>query len=283
MRQSLGVDGLAEAVAARYGVPGEKVHAGPEGGVNTVYFLGDDLVLRVPRTRRAADGLFTEAAIIPAARRGGVLTPAVAEFDATVPYLLTERVRGVDAQAHAVLNPELFEQVGRELAKLHRIAPPPGLPADGSPPDPWALVSDLRAEGRLDQDGAEWLAGWFDRLAPRVPIAPLRVPVHGDVAPQNIMVAGGALAGLVDWGDAMLADPAVDFAKLPLTVVPAALRGYRGINMEPRVLWHHLVWALARLRDPEPSAARHWSAPPASRLLGLLRFFATTAAWRDLV
>jgi hypothetical protein len=52
--------------------------------------------------------------------------------------------------------------------------------------------------------------------------------------------------------------------------------------MEPRVLWHHLIWALARLRDPSPSAARHWSAPPAGRLLGLLRFFATSPDWRDL-
>ncbi|WP_426510767.1 phosphotransferase family protein [Dactylosporangium sp. McL0621] len=276
------MDGLPEAVAARHGVPPEKVQAGPAGGANHLHLLGDDLVLRVPRTRPDAARLFTEAAIIPAARRGGVLTPAVVEFDATVPYLLTERVRGADAEAQRVPTPKLFEQVGRELAKLHRVAPPPGLPVAAPSPDPWALVSDLRAEGRLDQEGAEWLGGWFDRLAPRVPIAPLPVPVHGDVAPQNIMTAGGTLTGLVDWGDAMLADPATEFAKLPLTVVPWALRGYGGINMEPRVLWHHLVWALARLRDPTPSHARHWTAPPASRLLGLVRFFATSEQWRHL-
>jgi hygromycin-B 7''-O-kinase len=280
------VEGIAEAVAARHGVPADKVQLGPVGGANHVFLLGDDLVLRVPRSRRDAHRLFAEAAVIPAARRGGVLTPAVVEFDAAAPYLLTERVPGVDAAAGAVPNPRLFEELGRELAKLHRIPPPTRLPVDAPPLDPWALVSDLRAEGRLDQEGAEWLAGWFDRLAPRVPIAPLRVAIHGDVAPQNIMVAGGALAGLVDWGDTMIADPATEFAKLPLTVVPAVLKGYSGMssgtNMEPRVLWHHLVWALARLRDVEPSAARHWSAPPGSRLLGLLRFFATTQTWREL-
>ncbi|GAA2381623.1 hypothetical protein GCM10010170_089460 [Dactylosporangium salmoneum] len=274
---------MVEQVAARHRVPAEKVQPGPVGGANHVYFLGDELVLRIPRTRRDGPRLFTEAAVIPAARRGGVLTPAVVEFDATVPYLVTERVRGVDAAAHAVPNPKLFEELGRELAKLHQIPPPARLPVDAAPADPWALVSDLRAEGLLDQDAAEWLAGWFDRLAPRVPIAPLRVAVHGDVAPQNVMVAGGSLAGLVDWGDAMLADPATEFAKLPLTVVPAVLQGYHGDNMPPRVLWHHLVWALARLRDPRPSAARHWSAPPGSRLLGLLRFFTETPMWRDLI
>ncbi|WP_433216757.1 phosphotransferase [Dactylosporangium sp. CS-047395] len=170
------MDGLPEAVAARHGVPPEKVHPAPVGGANQVYLLGDDLVLRFPRTRADAPRLFTEAAIIPSARRGGVLTPAVVEFDATVPYLVTERVRGVEAQG--VQDARLFEMVGRELAKLHRVPPPPDLPVDGPALDPWALVSDLRAEGRLDQDGAEWLAGWFDRLAPRVPIAPLRVPIH---------------------------------------------------------------------------------------------------------
>lgn len=276
------MEDVVEAVAARHGVPVEKVQRAPSGVANHVFLLGDDLVLRIPRTAQHAGALAKEAAIIPLARRGGVLTPAVVEFDPALPYLVTERVRGVEAGPGAVPNPAFYEQLGRELAKLHQIAAPPGLPADGAPLDPWALVSDLRAEGWLDQDGAEWLAGWFDRLAPRVPIAPLRVPVHGDVAPQNLMVAGGALAGIVDWGDAMLADPAVEFAKLPLTVMPFVLQGYRGINMEPRVLWHHLIWALARLRDPAPSAARHWTAPPASRLLGLLRFFAATPAWRDL-
>jgi hygromycin-B 7''-O-kinase len=276
------VDGLPEAIAARHGVPAEKVHPGPEGGANHVHLLGDDLVLRIPRTRHDAARLFTEASIIPAARRGGVLTPAVIEFDATVPYLLVERVRGVDAQTQGVQRPQFYEELGRQLAKLHRVPPPPGLPADPPPLDPWALVSDLRAEGRLDHDSGEWLAGWFDRLAPRVPIAPLRVAIHGDAAPQNLMVADGTLTGLIDWGDAMLADPATEFAKLPLTVVPSVLRGYGGTNMEPRALWHHLIWALARLRDPSPSTARHWSAPPAARLLALLRFFATSPVWRDL-
>jgi hygromycin-B 7''-O-kinase len=276
------VEDVAAAVAARHGVPAEKVHPAPPGGANHVFWLGDDLVLRIPRDPGHAARLFTEAAIIPAARRGGVLTPAVVEFDATLPYVVVERVRGVDAASGGVLHPGILEELGRELAKLHRIPPPPGLPVDTAPLDPWALVSDLRAEGHLDQEGAEWLAGWFDRLAPRVPIAPLPVAIHGDVAPQNIMVTGGALAGLVDWGDALLADPATEFAKLPLVAVPAVLRGYGGLNMEPRVLWHHLIWALARLRHAAPSAGRHWSAPPASRLLSLLRFFAATPSWRDL-
>src|SRR3954469_18583561 len=43
VRKSRGVDGLPEAIAARHGVPAEKVHPGPEGGANHVHLLGDDL------------------------------------------------------------------------------------------------------------------------------------------------------------------------------------------------------------------------------------------------
>jgi hygromycin-B 7''-O-kinase len=64
------------------------------------------------------------------------------------------------------------------------------------------------------------------------------------------------------------------------------LDGYRGGDgWEARILWHHLGWALGRLSDPAPRPGeRHWTAPPASRLLGLLRFFAAgpPAPWAAL-
>jgi len=275
-------------IATRHGVPAEKIRVLPSGVANYVYALGEHLVLRIPRSPQYVADLCKEAEVIQAARQIGVRTPAVVAFEPQTPYLVIERVRGVEAGQLAVPNPRVFEEVGRELARLHTIAPAlPHLPADGIPPDPWALIAELLAEGRIDEDAARWLSEWFDRLAPRIPIAPLRVLIHGDIAPQNLLVADGALSGIIDWGDAMLADPAVDFAKLPLPLVPAALAGYRGLNMEPRVLWHHLLWAVARLRDPAmqpgPPGARHWTAPPASRLLGILRFFTTTPYWRELM
>ncbi|GAA1569888.1 hypothetical protein GCM10009804_27910 [Kribbella hippodromi] len=42
------------------------------------------------------------------------------------------------------------------------------------------------------------------------------------------------------------------------------------------ILWLHLSWALSKLpADPWPNQ-RHWTAPPTSRLLGILRFFTGT-------
>jgi hypothetical protein len=49
-----------------------------------------------------------------------------------------------------------------------------------------------------------------------------------------------------------------------------------------RVLWHHLVWALGRISDRVPRPGeRHWSAPPAARLIDVLGGLSTDP-WRRL-
>ncbi|MFF4987299.1 phosphotransferase family protein [Streptosporangium saharense] len=303
-------DGTLAAIAGRHGVAAEQVRPLPAGVANHVFLLGDDLVLRVPRTERFLTDLVKEAAVIPVALRAGVRTPEVVTFDDTcsvvdVPYMVLTRTRGVDL---ARLEPpttdmeHLFRQVGRELGKLHRLSPSTvpalvGVPVENDVVDPWALTDRLLEGGWIDAEAARWLTGWFDRLSACLPTSPPMVLVHGDIAPQNLLVSPrtARLNGIVDWGDAEWADPAVDFAKMPLTGVPAMLDGYRWETgqetstgtptWEARVLWFHLIWALGRLPDPVPRPGeRHWTAPAASRLLGLLRFFASgpPAPWADL-
>ncbi|MFF4415616.1 phosphotransferase family protein [Streptosporangium sp. NPDC001559] len=298
------------AIASRHRISAEQVRPLPQGVANHVFLLGDDLVLRVPRAERFLPDLVKESAVIPLALHVGVRTPEVIAFDDTcsvvdVPYMVLTRTRGVDL---AGLEPpvadaeHLFRDVGRELGKLHWLSPDtaPALtdvPVDNDVTDPWALIDRLLQDGWIDAETARWLTGWFDRLSPHLPTNPPMVLVHGDVAPQNLLVSPktNQLNGIVDWGDAAWADPAVDFAKMPLTGIPAMLDGYRqqtgqetstsAPTWEARVLWFHLTWALGRLKDPVPRPGeRHWTAPPASRLLGLLRFFASAppAPWADL-
>ncbi|MEU7749224.1 aminoglycoside phosphotransferase family protein [Nonomuraea sp. NPDC049158] len=295
------------AIAGRHGTIAEQVRPLPPGAANHAFLLGDDLVLRIPRTERYLPDLVKEAAVIPAALRAGVRTSEVIAFDDTcsvvdVPYMVLTRTQGVDLARLDLPTADterVFQQVGRELGKLHRLSPAsaPALaavPAEDGTPDPWALTNRLLKEGWIDAETARWLTGWFDRLSPHLPANPPKVMVHGDIAPQNLLVSPttAQLNGIVDWGDAEWADPAVDFAKIPLTGVPAMLDGYRRetgqettTTWEARVLWFHLTWALGRLPDPVPRPGeRHWTAPPASRLLGLLRFFASAppAPWADL-
>ncbi|NUW34206.1 aminoglycoside phosphotransferase family protein [Nonomuraea sp. SMC257] len=293
------------AIAGRHGSAAGRIRPLPAGVANRVFLLGDDLVLRVPRTERFLPDLVKEAAVIPAARRAGVRTPEVVAFDDTcsvveVPYMVLTRARGADLaelDLPSAATDHVLRQVGRELAKLHRLSPATApalaaLPVDGAA-DPWALTHRLLKEGWIDAEHARWLTGWFDRLSAHLPADPPMVLVHGDIAPQNLLVSPetARLDGIVDWGDAQWADPATDFAKIPLTGVPAMLDGYRWESgertsaWEARVLWFHLTWALGRLADPAPRPGeRHWTAPPAGRLLGLLRFFASAppAPWDSL-
>ncbi|MET4923474.1 aminoglycoside phosphotransferase family protein [Streptomyces sp. PSRA5] len=294
------------------------------GVANRAWLLGPDLVLRVPRTEAFVADLVKEAAVIPVAREAGVRTPSLVTFDdsrtdADVPYMVLERAPGADLADVGGVAEGVYREVGRELARLHRVSHAGGeltagltgtltrgltaVPVEYDPDvgAPRRLVEGLLADGMLDAEAARWLGGWFDRLAERIPEGPPRVLVHGDIAPQNLLVTPEPLmlSGIVDWGDAMWADPAVEFAKTPLWGIPAMLGGYReggggsvgsydsydSYGWEARVLRHHLTWALARLRNPAPVAGeRHWTAPPAARLLGILRFFASSppAPWPAL-
>uniref|UniRef100_UPI000D6B0A65 phosphotransferase n=1 Tax=Salinispora vitiensis TaxID=999544 RepID=UPI000D6B0A65 len=51
------------------------------GVANHAYSLGDDLVLRIPRTAAFGADLRKEAAVIPAARNRGVRTPELVTYD----------------------------------------------------------------------------------------------------------------------------------------------------------------------------------------------------------
>jgi aminoglycoside phosphotransferase (APT) family kinase protein len=273
-------------IARRHRVDPGAVAAAPFQGVaNRVFFLGDHLVLRIARPE-CADDLRKEAIVIPAAVRAGVRTPEVVDFDdggfLDGPYMVVRRAAGVAPGLPADPSDErwrtVYRQLGSELAALHQgIDSLPAVPTDTAA-DPRPDVAALADAGYLSADLAAWLIGWFDRLESRIPAAPRMRLIHGDASPTNLLVDSdsGRLNAILDWGDAAWADPATDFAKLPLRVVPMVLEGYAGQQDESwatRILWHHLHWAIGRLPTPADTAARHWSAQPGNRLLEIMRFF----------
>ncbi|REF37775.1 phosphotransferase family protein [Thermasporomyces composti] len=297
------------AIADRYHIPIDDVVPAPIlGAANHVYFLGDHLVVRIPRGggARLAE-LAKEATVIPVARRAGVRTPAVVTYDdsctvVNVPYLVIERVRGRDLAALGTSPSEAadaYRDVGQSLARLHGLTRElvgslPGLHVH-EPDDPHATVDQLASAGSIDLETAQWLLEWLDRLEEWRPADVEPVIVHGDASPTNVVVDADSpdVASLVDWGDAAWADPAVDFAKLPLRAVPFALEGYAAAlsgrerreaihEWSARVLWYHLSWALAALRQP---GGHNRTSPSADRLLEMLRFFAESppSPWPSLV
>ncbi|MBV1855615.1 phosphotransferase family protein [Catellatospora tritici] len=289
------LDAAARAIAALHGVPADQVRQVPGGMDNHAFTLGEHLFLRIAQ-EGSEEQLCREPLVIGPARAAGVRTPAIIAYDDSLrltlaPYLVQERIPGVDlASAASPAGPHLLRELGRDLARLHSLAPVAGLHVEvgGDPAD---LVDAMATVGHLDLDTARWLNGWFARLDEQCPPEGA-VVLHGDVAPQNILAGpDGCYRALVDWGDTHLGDPAGDFAKLPLPDVVEMLAGYRDQSpdttvTEAAILRVHLHWALARLRDPVPQPGRrHWTAPPASRILGLLRFAASGPAqpWAALL
>ena len=280
----------------------------PAGEANHAWLLGDDLVLRIPRdSGQLADDLRKECAVIPIVRGTGVRTPEIVAFkersaELGVPYMVLRRVPGADIERLALpatASETIYREVGRQLALLHGATAngavaSPLIPVEAGGDDPRQLLAPLVRDAALDGETAMWLRAWFDRLAPFVPADPPVVLIHGDIAPRNLMVdlASGEFRAMIDWGDAAFAEPAMDFAKLPLAMLPATLEGYLGQDnwsgnalrsWQARAFRYHLHWAVAAIgrRVPESGALRP-PGPAMARLLVILRFLADTTneRWR---
>ena len=167
---------------------------------NTAYIAGD-LVLRVAddrdieREARLLDTLAPHLSIaIPAPRFADAGTGVLAyELIAGRPLL------GRRAPAGA------GRRLGRFLRELHAVDP--------------ATVEDLIPTEAADL--SEWLedlSGPSDLVdivrASRPPRARQRVVAHADLGAEHILELGGTLTGILDWSDAAITDPALDFARV---------------------------------------------------------------------
>lgn len=170
-----------------------------DGTVNAIYRLGDGLSVRLPRRASVDDG---EERILR--RLDGRLPVEIPRFVA----------RGDSFVVHTWLDGDLpetpldVEEVASLVLALRRVDADGPEPAGGrgqplSLRDPY--VRD--ALERVEAPGA--LELWEEAMR-----APEwegdRVWIHCDLDPRNVLVRGGRLAGVLDWGGAGLGDPAVD-------------------------------------------------------------------------
>ena len=102
--------------------------------------------------------------------------------------------------------PGLAATLGQVLRRLHDVDAAGlaelRLPREG---DDLSVFAD-------DLTGPEHLVAAVRRTVPEP--GPHRVLVHDDLGAEHLLVADGRLSGIVDWGDAAVSDPAVDFARL---------------------------------------------------------------------
>ncbi|MDQ6657200.1 MAG: phosphotransferase [Actinomycetota bacterium] len=137
-------------------------------------------------------------------------------------------------------------RLGRFLRELHDT-------------DPADVADIVPGEGADPQEWLDGLVGPADLLAVLrgsvPPPARQRTLVHADLGAEHVLERDGQLTGIIDWSDAAIGDPALDFARLYRDFGPSflttTLKAYGGMD------------------DPEEAMAR-------------IRFFARCAALEDL-
>lgn len=277
-----------------------RVATGPHAGKHA-------WVLRMDAQSAVAVSLSRESefAILRAVHAAGVLVPEPLFLcaDGGGPsFFAMRRVPGVTAGHRLTKDdtlvpdrPRLARELGANLARLHRIAPPVAslaflgdAPADGAK----ACVADYRRG--LDELGAvrgeawpalEWGLAWCARHAP----APLHSRLlHRDYRTGNYLVHEGRLTAVLDWEFAGWGDPREDigwmlarcwrFARPDREaggigsaedfLAGYAAEGGAGVSWEETIYWQvlaHLRWALIALQQAE----RHRSGSQASLELAL--------------
>jgi aminoglycoside phosphotransferase (APT) family kinase protein len=131
----------------------------------------------------------------------------------------------------------------------------------------------LRA--RLARRPLDGLRDAMDWLAAHRPPAPERpVICHGDLHPQNILMEGGEVTGVIDWPNTLVADPAYDVAStrtilglvpLKLSAMPALARAAIGAA-RPLLLARYLA-VYRRHRRLDPRVFAYYEAVSAMRQL----------------
>jgi aminoglycoside phosphotransferase (APT) family kinase protein len=176
--------------------------------------------------------------------------------------------------------------------RLHALDPAPLTRALGAAAtfDGYLAALDRRI-AHASLSGLAPVTAWLGTHRPRRE-APL-VICHGDLHPQNVLIDGSAMSGVLDWSNVLVADPAFDvaatrlilrFVPVELVSVPAPLRwlahvgqpilagrylrGYRHRRpiARDRLAYYEVAAALRALVRSGESRRRAAGAPPPSPL-----------------
>jgi aminoglycoside phosphotransferase (APT) family kinase protein len=207
---------LADQFPRWAGLPVELVDSA--GTVNAVYRLGADMAVRLPRIEQGARDVEREqrwlprlAPLLPVAIPVPVGTGRPAE-GYPWPWSVYSWLDGENPAVGRIADPGvLAKDLAAFVAAMHRIDPTDGRPAyrhehlvtrDAATRD---AIEKLRGIVDTGPATAAWEAGL---RAPEWP-GPA-VWVHADLSPGNVLLSGGRLTAVIDFGCAGLGEPAVD-------------------------------------------------------------------------
>jgi len=224
-----------------------------EGWDNSLFRLGDELAVRLPRRAASATLIEHEQRWLPHLSPR-LPVPVPVPLRVGVPGRLFgwawSVVRWLPGQSLLSAVPLDLVTTGAMLERFLRALHHPA-PAD-APRNPWrgvplearteALLKHLQQlDGAVDRDAV--LRVW-DRALSATPWPGPPLWLHGDLHPGNLLVSDSRLVGVIDFGDLTSGDPATDLAVL--WMLPRSMR------------WRFAAWA-----GDEPEAlkarARGWA------------------------
>jgi aminoglycoside phosphotransferase (APT) family kinase protein len=187
------------------------------GTVNAIYRLGDQLYVRLPRLREWADGVDREWHWLPrlAPRLSLRVPEPIGRGQPTSSYPFPWTIcRWIEGQpyADALVDDErqAAGDLARFVAELRRVDPA-GAPRSGRQPlrelDVGTRAAISASGAVIDRDAAT--AAWERALeAPAWDGTP--VWIHSDLLRPNLLVRGGRLHAVIDFGAVGVGDPATD-------------------------------------------------------------------------
>jgi aminoglycoside 2''-phosphotransferase len=219
-----------------------------EGWDSTVWEVNGALVFRFPKRAEVAAWLRTEIALLPAL--APVLPVPIPRFDyigepsASYPYPFVgyPKLSGVPlSSAHPglVRADRLAGQIGALLTALHRfpVARARACGVEEHSARAWrdqypAFLREIRTlyprMTAAERERTERLFGAYLNDAAHARFTP--VLLHQDLGGDHLLLDArtGDLAGVIDWGDVTMGDPAQDFCGLPPDWLRALLTNYGG-------------------------------------------------------
>lgn len=210
-----------------------------EGWDNSAWQVGDDWVFRIPRRQLGADLVATEAAVVPAIV-DRLTVPVSCPLRVGQPtdsypwpfagYRLISGVELCEAAPPADRRLRLAEELGAFLKSLHSIPASEGTKL-GAPPDTIGRLDiERRAVQATEQlsraveleliDRPELWVRLLERLIPECESPGASCLVHGDLYSRHVIVKSqkpsddhdARVAGIIDWGDVHVGEPAADLA-----------------------------------------------------------------------
>jgi len=216
------------------------------GTVNAIYRLGEEFYARLPRLPRYVGDLERERRWLPELAPG--LTLRVPEpvglGQPTAEYPFNWAIyRWIDGRPYAdqLIDDErqAAADLARFVAELRRVAPAADAPAGGRRPlaqlDAGTRTSIAASAGAIDVPAA--LAAWASAL--RAPVWDGHpVWIHADLLRPNLLVAGGHLRAVIDFGSAGVGDPATDVIPAWAVFGPAGRAAFRVALGVDDGTWH---------------------------------------------